>query len=111
MQPISSTRLRPQVAHERLDEAVVALGEHGHLLDEHQYPAGFVAKMDCGMQGAGAYTGFGHRLPGVWAPVGAVQDWRYYREALTAEDIEKLAMQSRDANGGLLRTCALPEES
>jgi len=83
----------------------------GHLLDEHQYPAGFVAKMDCGMQGAGAYTGFGHRLPGVWAPVGAVQDWRYYREALTAEDIEKLAMQSRDANGGLLRTCALPEES
>jgi len=82
----------------------------GHLLDEHQYAAGFVGKMDCGMQGKGSYTGFGHRLPGVGATVGAVQDWRYYRDSLSAQEIQKLAMESVGDDGRLLRTCVLPEK-
>jgi hypothetical protein len=83
----------------------------GHLLGTHKYPEGYVGEMDCGMDQAGAYTGLGHRLPGASAPVGAVQDWRYYRAALNASEIQRLAYNSSDHTGRRLRTCVLPHEA
>ena len=92
------------------DTDVVQFYLDGHVLGSHQYPAGFVGEMDCGMDSALSYTGLGHRLPGSWAPVGPVRDWRYYREALGPADILALASNSTDENGNNLRTCVLPHE-
>jgi hypothetical protein len=39
-----------------------------------------------------------------------VQDWRYYREALSADQVRKLAYESVDGDGKNLRSCALPSE-
>ena len=39
-----------------------------------------------------------------------MQDWRYYREALTAEEIKRLAFESIDEDGKNLRTCERSDE-
>ena len=84
----------------------------GHLVETHQLPEGFVGEMDCGMsESPDAYVGFAHRLPGAWAPVGPVQQWRYYRAALPPAEILQVAMESRDSDGVKLRSCVLPEEA
>ena len=39
-----------------------------------------------------------------------VQDWRYYREYLSADDVKKLAMDSEDEDGNNMRTCEFISE-
>ena len=63
--------------------------------------------MDCNMDGPESYTGLGHRMPGAYPYKGPIQDWRYYHQALTAEQIYEIAM---DTAGLVRRTCELQEE-
>lgn len=59
------------------------------------------------MDGPEAYTGLGHRMPGAYAYKGPIQDWRYYHQALNAEQIYEIAM---DTTGPAQRTCELWDE-
>jgi hypothetical protein len=69
--------------------------------------AGFVGELDCG---AFTYIGLNHRLPGAWQPEVVIQDWRYYQEALSPEEVKKLAFESVDEDGKNMRSCALLSE-
>jgi len=76
-----------------------------------QQRAGTIGVMDCGMDDPNtAYVGLNHRIPGAIGTDGPVQDWRYYREALSADQVRKLAYESVDGDGKNLRSCALPSE-
>ena len=57
-----------------------------------------------------AYVGLNHRIPGAYQADTPVQDWRYYREALSADQVRKLAYESVDGDGKNLRTCSLASE-
>ena len=39
-----------------------------------------------------------------------IQDWRHYREALTADQVKGLAFDSVDGAGNKLRSCEMPDE-
>ena len=56
----------------------------GSLLDCKKMKAGIIAKLDCEPTD---YMAFNHRIPGMWQPTVVMQDWRYYREALSAEEV------------------------
>ena len=56
----------------------------GSLLGCRKVSAGAIAKLDCQPT---AYMAFVHRIPGMWQPTVVMQDWRYYREALSAEEV------------------------
>jgi hypothetical protein len=56
----------------------------GSLLGCKKMKAGIIAKLDCQPT---AYMAFAHRIPGMWQPTVVMQDWRYYREALSAEEV------------------------
>jgi hypothetical protein len=56
----------------------------GSLLGCRKLSAGAIAKLDCQPT---AYMAFVHRIPGMWQPTVVMQDWRYYREALSAEEV------------------------
>ena len=65
----------------------------GSLLRCVKMQAGIIAKMDChptaymAFAHPTAYMAFAHRIPGMWQPTVVMQDWRYYREALSAEEV------------------------
>ena len=70
-----------------------------------------VGRLDCLMDSEAGYTALGHRVPGEKQYVGPVQDWRYYVGlALTAQEIKRIAMDSKDDDGQPLRTCKMREE-
>ena len=77
-----------------------------------QQNTGSIADMDCGMNDPNtAYVGLNHRIPGAYQTDTPVQDWRYYREALTADQVRTLAYESVDGDGNNLRACALESEA
>ena len=76
-----------------------------------QQNTGSIADMDCDMNDPNtAYVGLNHRIPGAYQTNGPVQDWRYYREALTADQVRTLAYESVDGDGNNLRFCVLKSE-
>ena len=83
----------------------------GIVIDCHELHAGSVGAMDCGMDDpTTSYFGLGHRLPGALQPLTVIQDWRYYRETLTADQIKQLSFNSADGAGNILRSCKMPAE-
>jgi len=50
------------------------------------------------------------QITGAYQPQTNVQDWRYYRSLLSAEEVRKVAFNSLDEEGTNLRTCQLPIE-
>jgi hypothetical protein len=60
----------------------------GTKLGCQQLTPGVVGKIDCKNS---AYIAFNHRIPGSGQPTVVMQDWRYYREALSAEEVRSYA--------------------
>lgn len=90
---------------------VTCLYVDGAELRCEQQKTGTIADMDCGMDDPNtAYVGLNHRIPGQYQAEGPIQDWRYYREVLSADQVRTLAYDSVDENGNNLRSCALQSE-
>ena len=93
-----------------LTDITCAYLDGAELLCEKQY-AGSIVDMDCGMDNPEtAYVGLNHRIGSARQGTSPVQDWRYYKEALSADQVRKLAYDSVDEDGKNLRTCALASE-
>ena len=83
----------------------------GYEVHCEQQNAGSVRVMDCGMNNSEtAFVGLNYRTGGARQAATPVQDWRYYRQALSADQVRKVAYDSVDGAGKNLRTCALASE-
>jgi hypothetical protein len=76
-----------------------------------QQNTGSIRVMDCGMDNPEtAYVGLNHRIGAARQASSPVQDWRYYRVALSADQVRNLAYDSVDGDGKNLQTCVLTSE-
>ena len=83
----------------------------GYEVHCEQQMAGSIRLMDCGMNNPEtAFVGLNYRTGGARQAATPVQDWRYYRQALSAQQVRKLAYDSVDGAGKNLRTCVLSTE-
>ena len=82
------------------------VGQSGLPKDKQDF-----ADIDCEPQLPDDYISLFHRQPGAWPFKGDVQDFRYYRVALSAEEIHDLAFPPQVAFGNIIPSLALTKAS